>query len=158
MADLSARLRALEERRGVLETLYRYGHAIDYGAEDDWVDCFTEDAVYDVHRGEQTGRSSESIRCEGRAEIAAFVSRHSRAPEAWHKHMLSEPMISIEGERARAVSYFARLDHGAEGPYLRAFGRYRDRLVRCSDGRWRFEARVAEVESTQPRRDAAGSA
>ena len=31
---------------------------------------------------------------------------------------------------------------------VRSFGRYHDTLERCPDGRWRFTARHAEVEST----------
>ena len=44
------RLAALEAERAILRTLYRYGHSIDYGLEQEWVDCFTEDGVFDVRR------------------------------------------------------------------------------------------------------------
>jgi 3-phenylpropionate/cinnamic acid dioxygenase small subunit len=151
------RLEALEAERAILDTLYRYGHTIDYGDEAGWVDCFTTDAVYDVRRGPQTGRADEVVRCEGRAQIAAFVGAHSRAPSAWHKHLLSEVRVELEPDRATATaqSYFVRLDHeDGVGPYVRSFGRYRDRLVREPDGRWRIEERIAEVEScpvTSPR-------
>ena len=36
-------------------------------------------------------------------------------------------------------------------PVLWVFGRYRDTLVRCADGRWRFSLRIAEVESVDTR-------
>jgi hypothetical protein len=49
--ELVKRLAALEEERAILRTLYRYGHSIDYGLELEWVDCFTEDGVFDVRRG-----------------------------------------------------------------------------------------------------------
>lgn len=151
--NLAATVRALEDERGILKTLYQYGHAIDYGDHEEWVDCFTEDAVYNVCRGEQTGRASDSFCCEGRAELAAFVSRRSRPPKAWYKHLLFEPLITIEGRCATAVSYFAIFDHASSGPYLRGFGRYRDRLVYCSDGEWRFKERTAEFESSRSRPD-----
>ena len=32
-------------------------------------------------------------------------------------------------------------------PFVRAFGRYLDQLVRDPDGRWRFVERIAEVEA-----------
>src|SRR5207248_2012770 len=105
---------------------------IDYGDEAGWVDCFTTDAVYDVRRGPQTERADEHVRCVGQGEIAAFVAAHSRAPAAWHKHLLSEVRVAMDpgGASARAQSYFVRLDHQDEvGPYLRSFGRYLDRLV-----------------------------
>ena len=46
--ELTRRLAALEAERGVLATLYKYGHALDYGAEADWVDCFAAAAHYEV--------------------------------------------------------------------------------------------------------------
>ena len=40
--ELLRRLAALEAERAILRTLYRYGHSIDYGLEQEWVDCFIE--------------------------------------------------------------------------------------------------------------------
>ena len=67
----------------------------------------------------------------------------------FHKHFVVEPVVSITGDVAAVSSMFARLDRYADGPGIRAFGRYRDTLVRCADGRWRFTARYAEVEATR---------
>jgi hypothetical protein len=156
-ASVEERLAALEAERAILDTLYRYGHTIDYGDEAGWVDCFTKDAVYEVRRGPQTGRADELVRCVGRAELAAFVAAHSRAPWAWHKHFLCEVRVTLDpgGATAQAQSYFVRLDHEDQvGPYIRAFGRYLDQLVCDTDARWRIQERIAEVEScpvTSPR-------
>jgi 3-phenylpropionate/cinnamic acid dioxygenase small subunit len=46
--DLEARIALLEDEQAILKNLYRYGHSIDYGDEEAWVDCFTEDGVFDV--------------------------------------------------------------------------------------------------------------
>lgn len=127
-----------------MSTLYRYGHSIDYGLEEDWVDCFTEDGVFDVRH---SGTESESHRYQGRVALAEFVSRHTRAPDRYHKHILVEPVVEISGDRASVRSYFTRLDAADDGtPFIRAFGRYIDELVREADGVWRFRERIAEVE------------
>ena len=42
---------------------------------------------------------------------------------------------------ASAASYFAVLRDEGGQPILWVFGRYRDTLVRCADGRWRFSLR-----------------
>jgi hypothetical protein len=155
--EVLARLRALEAERGVLATLYRYGHALDYGAEADWVDCFMPTARYEVR--EPGGGTAGRVRAyDGRDELAAFAARHTRAPERFHKHMVVDPVIAVDGDRATAVSYFMRLDDVGGERVVYAFGRYRDDLVRGEDGRWRFARRIAEVESRRatpaPRRGA----
>jgi SnoaL-like protein len=142
--ELVRRLAVLEAERAILRALYRYGHSIDYGLEQEWVDCFTEDGVFDVRR--RVGLAS--ARYEGRAALAAFIAQHTRAPGRYHKHMLMEPVISVNGDQATVQSYFTRLDATRDGrPFIRAFGRYVDRMVQEVDGAWRFKERIAEVES-----------
>ena len=145
--DLTAELALLVEERAVLRTLYSYGHSIDYGLEEEWLDCFTADAVFDVrHRvGDRPSR-----RHEGREALARFVAQHTRAPDRWHKHLLIEPVVTIDGDRATVRSYFTRLDATADGaPVVHAFGRYFDELIKEPDGKWRFTERVAEIEAVR---------
>jgi len=149
--ELTARLQALEAERAVLTTLYRYGHALDYGAEADWVDCFAAAAHYEI-RDPGTGTTCTVRSYDGRDELAAFAAGHTRAPERYHKHLVADPLIAVDGDHATAVSYFLRLDDVDGERVVYAFGRYRDELVRCADGRWRFAVRIAEVESRRARR------
>ncbi len=69
----------------------------------------------------------------------------------FHKHLLFQPRVRLDGDRAAVESGFARLDESEGGPVLRSFGRYVDSLVRCPDGHWRFERREAFVETTMAR-------
>ena len=137
---LEARLRRLEDERDILQTLYLYGHSLDDGREDVFMDCWAPDAV--LHWPDRPPiRSHEALRAAFRA--------HTHAPLSWHKHMLMLPRVQIAGDRATVDSMFARLDRYADGPAVRSFGRYRDVLVRCADGRWRFVERMAEREATR---------
>ena len=77
---------------------------------------------------------------------AAFRS-HSHAPKNWHKHLVMNSLIDVDGDRAVASSMFARLDPFDDTPQIRNFGRYRDICVRCPDGKWRFSERRVEVEA-----------
>jgi ketosteroid isomerase-like protein len=138
---LEARLRLLEDERAILRTLYAYGHAIDYGYEDEFAECWTEDAVLHWPWREPL---------TGRAAILEAFRAHTHAPERFHKHLLVEPRVRVEGDRATVESMYARLDAYEDGPKLRSFGRYLDVLVRCPDGRWRFEERRAENEAKLP--------
>lgn len=140
--ELLGRLQALEDERLILQRLYEYGHSIDYGRKKEWLDCFTEDGVFAVHRGTPL---SETYR--GHAELSAFIGQHTKAPAQYHKHLMIEPRVVIESSSAHADSYFVRLDQVGDRPVLRSFGRYRDDLLRCADGLWRFRQRVVEVEA-----------
>ncbi len=141
--DLIKRLELLEDERAILETLYRYGHCIDYGLEQEWVGLFTEDGIYEI-RLRQAG---SVIRKEGSQGLAQFIAEHTRAPAKYHKHLLVEPLISFGSKNQATVqSYFLRVDESEGRLYILAFGRYKDRLVK-HNGRWLFRKRVCEVEA-----------
>lgn len=142
LSALAARLRMLEEERSILRTLYRYLHSVDYGQEREGVDCFTEDGACEWRR-----RRGGGHREEGRTALARYLAGHTRAPAKYHKHLLIEPRIAVNGDEARVDSYFARLDEEDGKPYISSFGRYLDRMVKCPDGVWRFKERVVEVEA-----------
>ncbi len=143
-ADLLARLEHLENERGVLATLHRYGHAIDAGDEQAWVDCFTADGTF-FAQGRHGHHTALDV--TGRDALQAFIIEHSRRPYAYHLHCIVEPVIVVDGERARADSYFFVLMEHERRPVLRVFGRYRDELVHEADGRWRFRRRTATIDS-----------
>jgi hypothetical protein len=144
--ELARRLALLEDERAILRTMHAYPHAIDYGRESAWVDCFTEDGVFDVR--DKTGTTARVV--AGRDELVAFAAGFSRPPDRWHKHLLIEPLIEVDGDTARASAYFAVLVEHEDAPVPWVFGRYRDTLVRGSDGGWRFRERISEVESVRP--------
>lgn len=137
---LELRLGRLEDERAILQTMYAYGHSIDYGDEELFLSCWTEDAVLHWPWREPI---------VGHEALTAAFRRHTHAPGTYHKHFMVEPRVWIDGgDDARAISLYARLDRdGDERPYLRSFGRYVDRLTRGGDGRWRFRERRAENEA-----------
>jgi hypothetical protein len=153
LQDLERRLKILEDERAIQTTLYEYGHSIDYGLKEKFAGLFTEDALYQVlSRGVPIpslgGVSQPPSGIKGRDVILQYVRGHTNAPNMWHKHFMVEPLIRFEDEdHASVESYFARLDEDAKGAYIIAFGRYRDRLVRCPDGKWRFSERICESEN-----------
>lgn len=148
--DLARRVARLEDEREVLATLYRYGHTIDARQDDSWLELFTADGVYDI-RYEPSAQSSTDRphrRHVGAAELAEFITTHSRAYAHHHKHLLIEPLIEIDGTDAAVTSYFLRIDGIGGERVIYAFGRYVDRLTKGGDGRWRFASRIVRVESS----------
>jgi hypothetical protein len=138
MGTIEERLRALEDERAILRTLYTYGYAIDYGRPDDYADCFLDDAT--LHWPFRGGP------LVGLERIMEEFHRHTHGPDTWHKHFVVDPLITIEGDRAAAESMYARIDSYETGPEITVYGRYRDVLVRCEDGRWRISERHADPE------------
>jgi ketosteroid isomerase-like protein len=139
VAALVTRVRALEDERDIMATLYDYGIAIDYGDEATFVDSWTADAVL-----QWPWRPA----FEGRDAILAAFRAHTHAPDKFHKHVVVGPRIALDGDQAAVVSYFARLDaDDGQRPVMRSFGRYLDELVRCADGKWRIARREAEAEA-----------
>ncbi|HEV3309755.1 MAG TPA: nuclear transport factor 2 family protein [Chloroflexota bacterium] len=162
IAALTARVRELEDERDIRLTLERYGHSIDYGLEDQWVDCFTEHGV-DDHRMANMPSEWKSIfpfaefdsggmRLVGRDALAAFIAMHTRPPKSLHKHLVVDTVITrgLDPDKAESASYFLRVDEAGPDRIISAFGRYIDQLERCEDGRWRFSERRIELESLLP--------
>lgn len=140
-----ARLRRLEDEAAIRATLHAYGSALDYGDRAQFLDCFTADAEYVV-----VLRTSGAVayECRGHDELAAYFDAHTHAPTAWHKHVVTNITVEVDGDSATAASYFLRIDAAPDaGPgTVLASGRYLDRLARNGD-RWRIAGRRCEVEN-----------
>jgi hypothetical protein len=151
LARLEARVAALEaeagaarDERSVLDALLRYSRSIDLGLRAEWVDCFTADGVFDVRF---PGDGAVPIRCAGRAELEAFIARHTAPPEVFHKHVYVMPAIAVDGDAATAAGYFIHLVDRDGEAIMQSYGRYTDQLRRGEDGRWRLTERRATVEA-----------
>jgi ketosteroid isomerase-like protein len=148
LVALRTRVQALEDRNAILDTLKQYGHALDYGDCDRLADCFTADTV------RETRRPDGSVnRWEGTAGTIDFASRHSHAPEIFHKHLVLNSLIELHGDIADVVSYMFRFDpRDAEPSFVWGMGRYLDTMRREPDGKWRIVRRISEIEDQWPGR------
>lgn len=155
MEGLEERLRRLEDHQAILDTLTRYAWKIDHGQDEEWLDCFTEDGSLDIRyrQGGSLVRPVEGrvhatgVRHTGRDQLAAFKAVHTKSPDRWHKHIIADPVIEIDGDDATAGCYLLRVDETDGALHIRTFGQYRDNLVRGEDGRWRFAERVVHIEA-----------
>ena len=153
---LEASLRELRDKEEILRTLYQYCHSLDRATEaDDMVDCFTESGIWRSSVGSRTAGTGGAV-ISGRGEIADWFMRGVRSkgpdPTEWKRGNcnITAPDIRIEGDRATSECYMIGVREDEGGPQIAAMGRYLDTLVRCPDGRWRFEDRHYIREGTTP--------
>jgi hypothetical protein len=147
--ELTLKLARFEAERAIIDTLQRYAFAIDDGLDEEWLDCFTADGVFEVKT-----RFEVALLVRGQANLRPFIAGHTKAPARWHKHITTSHRILVDGSNAAAQSYILRVDNDDDVPRIWVFGRYLDELTLCADGRWRFRHRTISLESVQPAQQA----
>ena len=142
-----------EDERAIRHTMDLYSHAMDYGEEEVWRDCFTDDALFLVSDAQKG--YDEIYRVQGESRLAAYIAAYPRPPAVFAKHVCTQILVRVEGKTATAESFWLAINSGggssggsSDGkPNIMAFGRYKDRLVACPDSRWRFSERICETEA-----------
>jgi hypothetical protein len=143
MGEMDDELRRLVDEQAIMRTMNRYCRALDSGLADEWVDVFTEDAVFDTVLPDGTVFSHLS----SREEFRSFLEANPRLPVVAPKHVMANPVIELDGLQARVESTFLYLLQTPGGPpQIIAWGQYHDRL-RKDDGRWRIAERIATTEA-----------
>ena len=86
-------------------------------------------------RGREIARGAEAVT----SLWTAMVKLYDGSPRT--RHLVTGPIIDVQGDAATCRSSFAVLQHQPGGPLIPvAAGRYRDEFV-CADGTWRFSSR-----------------
>jgi 3-phenylpropionate/cinnamic acid dioxygenase small subunit len=128
----------------IADLLARIAHLADEGTLADYVDCFTEDAIWELRSATSAGAQPD--RRVGRTDIAEGVTARRDAglqgPGSGTRHVITTIEVVRETEQtADVVSYYQFYVDTAAAPTLAAMGRYDDELTRDATGRWRLAAR-----------------
>ena len=123
-----------EDRMAIADLFTRYCCALDDGDVETVVDCFTEDAVLE---------SPVIGFIAGRDAIRAFAERFAtqRAGGTQFRHMITNIVTEVEGDRARASAYLLVLITQDGRSRSLPPGRYECEAVK-QGGAWRFSRRV----------------
>lgn len=121
----------------IRRVIERYCALLDSGAADELLELFDEDCTFAM-----MGRTYR-----GREELASVWGGLVSADRPSTLHAAVSPLITIDGNRASAVTGWAMLDRsGPQGTTVIALaGRYLDELVRGADGAWRFTNRRVQT-------------
>lgn len=108
----------------------------------DYLDIFTKDALLDART--TAGRVIHDE--HGHKDLAASFNKKKFPPDAYDKHLMHQPIISVNGAEARVEAYYSFYNARRDGHLLVSYGRYKDTLVKEPDGRWRIKERIVTGE------------
>jgi uncharacterized protein (TIGR02246 family) len=139
--SLDARLKQFEDKEEIQRLLLDYGRHLD-GRD------FRAYSLLFARDGEWQGGFGTVA---GPAQIQAFMEKAmGTAPNrANNYHLLSNFVITVNGDSATAWSRWAFVVPGDRGAAISQAGRYDDTLVR-EDGRWLFKRRAASNDTASP--------
>jgi uncharacterized protein (TIGR02246 family) len=122
----------MTEQEAIRTTLAKYAQRNDARDAEGWTQLFVEDGRFITQNGEYAGRSA----------IRSFIDAlYASRPTRRTKHINGSPVITIDGDTARAdsdVIFYERID---DSPWrLAGANHYTDTLVR-RDTDWFFQER-----------------
>ncbi|TAJ94088.1 MAG: nuclear transport factor 2 family protein [Gammaproteobacteria bacterium] len=130
--------------RALIEDLQaRYLFAFDFGDAEGYAGTFTEDGILDYGGGEVKGRKAiaEFIAAgRKRTEEARANTPEGQRPSIG-RHIISNIVVKIEGDKAHGVAYWTHMTSGPDGRGgVDFFGHYEDEMVKVN-GEWLFARR-----------------
>jgi len=140
LESVLARLQRLEDLAEIQRLFYDYRRHLDARDLHAYSRLFCEDGEWAVRTGRAVG--PDAIQ----AMLEANLSPNPPAPGATSWHIVSNPVIDLDGDAATASTTWA-LIRRAEGdaPAVTLLGHYDDVLAR-EHGRWRFKRRRAHID------------
>jgi len=127
--------------------LARIAQLADTGDLDEYLTCFTEDAVWAMPDNPAVGMTANAKRGHAEILLGAQERRASglQGPGTESRHVLTTLAITLESEtRATARSYFQFFGTTSTTPTLRTMGQYDDVLVKGERG-WQLAHRTITV-------------
>lgn len=127
-----------EEKEEIRDLVTRYCLYIDSGRCEEWVNCFTDDGVFD---------SPILGRWQGKPALRQFTEKYRAwTGAAQPRHCVMNVLIEVNGEQATSECYLL-MTHAAGGKTeLVISGRYEDQIEKVN-GKWLFKERKVRLDT-----------
>lgn len=134
--SIEARLQRVEDELAIRRILVDYAAFLDGRDYARYAGLFTADGEWTNGAGSHKGQAAIRKMLEGALGPA-------EAPNRANYHLISNPRIDLDGDRATATSRYMFVMRGPDGrPVPSLAGVYHDELVR-QGGAWKIKRRVA---------------
>ncbi|WP_375195119.1 nuclear transport factor 2 family protein [Sphingobium sp.] len=131
---LAARIAALEDREAIRDLIARYGPLADSGDCAGAAALWTEDGIYEVGGfGSYQGRTAIRALLEGES--------HQQLIHGGAAHVLSPPVIDLDGDRAAARTYSVVFRKAEDGWEAHRVSANLWQLMRTAEG-WKVACRI----------------
>jgi len=136
-ASIEARLQRVADELAIQRILVDYAAFLDGRDYASYAGLFTPDGEWTNAVGSHKGRDAIRQMLEGTLGPAG-------APNRSNYHIITNPRVDLDGDRATATSRYLFVMRGPDGsPVPSLAGVYHDELVR-QDGKWLIKRRVAD--------------
>ena len=141
-------LRRLADERACERLIVRYTHLVDFGRAPEIADLFTDDGVW----------RTDDFEMRGRDEILAGFGRRQGVTRRQSRHVCTNVLIEVDGDRATGLCYLVNYRHDSEtgeaekpapADVPKFVGEYHDTFRRTEDG-WRFVDRYCDMAFVRP--------
>jgi uncharacterized protein (TIGR02246 family) len=127
----------------IRELIERSVRAIDDQDSGALAEMFEEDGVLQLAGTAFAGREALRAMFQGHASPRAWTEPGRLLVQPGGMHLTGNPVIVVEGDDATAETDMVTLVRGEDGrAKTTLLARYRDRLRRGDDGRWRLRSRT----------------
>lgn len=134
---MHSRLRRLEDLDAIRQLFVNYGYYLDHGLFEDYGKLFADDG--EVLLG-PIGRAV------GPTAIQALMEKTLGGRSGSSYHLIANPIIHLEGDRATTDVTWAVVTRDSEGkPTISGYGRHKDVVVRDGNA-WKFKRREGHVD------------
>jgi uncharacterized protein (TIGR02246 family) len=140
LTELEERVQRIEDRDAISALFMAYRECLDEKDFSGYASLFAADGEFVAAGGTAKGRAGIEELVDGmRGSLLTAVAGDDL-------HIVVNPEILVDGDRATARSTWIYVVRGADGePTLCKVGHYEDDLVR-EDGAWRFARRFAPMD------------
>jgi ketosteroid isomerase-like protein len=129
----------LLERLAIEDVFARYAHAGDEYDADGWVECFTEDGIFEVET------DGNRIQFAGRPALQDFIHAHIRLLSGT-RHVQTNHLVNIEGDNATHRCTLAGMLSRSEKVHTFISGWYESTLKKIV-GEWKIKHRIVHVDN-----------